>query len=342
MNSFPINTIFDYFPGNHGLTEEVIYFQQPTDENEKIPIFSGSKNNESPIGYIKLDAVNKVGNKISYFQGPCIILTKDGSAGLLTFKSLQDGLFTLNHHACVLKPKVEFVNKVDLEWFALQYHDKFLQYVTSKSDNGVFSTEWFDRIFFELPDIKLQIRQKNKKSILLTLQNELRNIKFKISQLFNSYKFEGVGTLTPISEIFQIRGGNSGLTEEFIYYNLPNNEDESIPIYSGATLDSNNLGYISNFAKPDNKSLKHFKGPAILVIRKGLAGKMLKITEAIYTANDDVYIFELKNKYKHLIDLEWFIYQYQDLFFHIVTSKSDNATFNKEYCQSQNVLIPDY
>jgi len=69
---------------------------------------------------------------------------------------------------------------------------------------------------------------------------------------------------------------------------------------------------------------------------------MIKVTDQQYTANDDVYIFELKKHYNQSIDLDWFIYQFQDLFFQIVTSKSDNATFNKEYCESMRVLIPDF
>ena len=38
---------------------------------------------------------------------------------------------------------------------------------------------------------------------------------------------------------------------------------------------------------------------------------------------------------------DYIMHEYQDLFFNLVTSKSDNATFNKEYASRQIVKIPD-
>jgi hypothetical protein len=39
-------------------------------------------------------------------------------------------------------------------------------------------------------------------------------------------------------------------------------------------------------------------------------------------------------------NLRWFAHQFQGLFYNLVTSKSDNATFNKEYAERQTVKIP--
>ena len=37
----------------------------------------------------------------------------------------------------------------------------------------------------------------------------------------------------------------------------------------------------------------------------------------------------------------WFVFQYQELFKNLVTSKSDNATFSKEYAERQKVTFPN-
>lgn len=337
-----ISNVFDYFPGTHGLTEETIYNYQPLSIDEKIPIFSGSQNNIIPIAYIRKNARNNKGEPISYFDGPCLILTKDGSAGLITYK--EKGLFTINHHACVLKLKDTWKGKLDIEWFAQQYQSSLYQYVTSKSDNRVFSTRWFDRVQFEIPPYPLQIRQKNRKKILLQLKYRIKTFLDKFKDILEivpinlTYEnFENV----ELSKILFFKGGNSGLTEDFIYYNQPSNENEKIEIFSSATLEVNRMGYISRNAKPNGKKLKIFIAPAILTARNGYAGLMTYIQRGEFTTNDHAYVLIPKRDWEEKINLKWFIYAYQELFYTLVTSKSDNATFDKEYASRQIVKIPD-
>lgn len=337
-----ISEVFDYFPGTHGLTEEIIYDHQPSSVDESVPIFSGSQNNIIPIAYIRKNAINNKGESVSYFEGPCLILTKDGSAGLITYK--ERGVFTINHHACVLRLKDIWEEKLDVEWFAQQYQSSLRQYVTSKSDNRVFSTKWFDRVQFKIPSHHLQIRQRNKKKILIQLKNRIETSLDRarvisecaiVNSTCKTYEND------ELSKIFYFKGGNSGLTEEFIYYNLPINEEESIEILSSATLKVNRMGRISRNAKPNGKMLKIFKCPAILVTRNGYAGSMTYISSGEFTTNDHAYVLTPKKDWKDKIKLKWFVHQYQDLFFNLVTSKSDNATFDKGYASRQIVKIPD-
>ena len=337
-----ISEVFDYFPGTHGLTEEIIYDHQPSSVDESVPIFSGSQNNIIPIAYIRKNAINNKGESVSYFEGPCLILTKDGSAGLITYK--ESGVFTINHHACVLRLKDIWEEKLDVEWFAQQYQSYLYQYVTSKSDNRVFSTKWFDRVQFEIPSYSLQIRQKNKKRMLLQLKSRIETTLNRLGVILEQV----IVNLTyvthenvELSKVLSFKGGNSGLTEDFIYYNQPTNEEESIEILSSATLDVNRMGFISQNAKPNGKNLKIFRGPAILVARNGYAGSMTYIPSGEFTTNDHAYVLTSKKDWKDKINLMWFIHEYQDLFFNLVTSKSDNATFDKGYASRQTVKIPD-
>lgn len=59
-----------------------------------------------------------------------------------------------------------------------------------------------------------------------------------------------------LGNIFYFKGGNSGLTEEFVYNNQPTKDDEKIPILSSATLEINLMGYVAKDAKPKEKKLK--------------------------------------------------------------------------------------
>lgn len=130
------------------------------------------------------------------------------------------------------------------------------------------------------------------------------------------------------------------MIEEFIYHNLPETEEDKIEILTSATLERTAMGFISTNAKPNNKKLKIFECPAILVARNGYAGTMTYIPIGRFTTNDHAYVLIPKKAWKDKINLEWFISEYQELFFKIVTSKSDNATFSKEYAERQIIQIP--
>ena len=337
-----ISKLFDYFPGNHGLTEEIIYGYQPTTLDDRVPIFSGSQDNIIPIGYIRKNALNKAGVKVVYFEPPCLVLTKDGSAGLLTYMDESSGIFTINHHACILRLKGKWKHKLDPEWFAFQNRRGLYQYVTSKSDNMVFSTKWFGRIDFQVPDYDIQLRQQTKRNkLIMSLKGIDKLYNLANETVKNTSLILDNTTAHTIADIFEFIGGHTGLTEEFIYNNQPNNEGEGIPIYSGATIETNLMGHIQIDAKLGDESIKIHESPCILVSRKGQAGAMRYIEGKRFTINDDAYVLVPKEVWQDKINLRWFAYQYQELFYNLVTSKSDNATFNKEYAKKQKIEIPE-
>lgn len=74
-------------------------------------------------------------------------------------------------------------------------------------------------------------------------------------------------------EYFNVYGGNSGLTESIIYWNPPKNKKRNIVVYSGATLDMTLMGNIDSATTINGKPIKIFTAPAIVIVRKGLAGK---------------------------------------------------------------------
>jgi hypothetical protein len=77
------------------------------------------------------------------------------------------------------------------------------------------------------------------------------------------------------------------------------------------------------------------------VARNGYAGSMKYIETGEFTTNDHAYVLTPKTAWEGKVNLRWFSHQYQALFHNLVTSKSDNATFNKEYAEKQETIIPD-
>lgn len=336
-----VKDLFDYTPGNHGLTEETIYFHQADAPESAIPVYSGSASNDKPIAYISRTAKNNKDNPVTYFRGPCLILTKDGSAGLLTYVGPEAGEFTINHHACVLKLKGKYKNVVDLNWFEFQYKSLFYKYISSKSDNGVFSIEWFDRIEVEVPDMKFQLNDLKKRRTIFDAAKKLASISVQVRGLLgNEVVSTESGEPVTVGTAFNFFGGNSGLIEELIYNHQATADEAAVKVLSGATTDTNALGSISADVVIGKKKLKTFEGPGIVVIRKGLAGKMKYFASGKFTINDDAYVMKVRPEWQSKVNPVWFMHQYQSLFFNIVTSKSDNGTFSKEYASQQLIVVP--
>lgn len=145
-----------------------------------------------------------------------------------------------------------------------------------------------------------------------------------------------------VDDVFDVSGGNSGLTEEFIYNNAPSILGDRIEVITSATEQANSMGYVSKQAVlPNGKPIKIFDGECIVVARNGYAGTMRYSNGKRFTANDHVYVLTAKPEWQDRIYLEWFIQQYQRTFWNITSSKSDNATFNKDYLQRIQITVPD-
>lgn len=144
-----------------------------------------------------------------------------------------------------------------------------------------------------------------------------------------------------LDTFIQFNSGNSGLTQEFIYENLPMGTDEKIIVLSASKYYKKIMGYIKRDVSIGNRKLKTYNGETILVVRKGLAGKMHYYKELEYTINEDAYVITVRDKYKDKINLQWFAYFFQKLFFNITTAREGNGTFSKEYAKQQYVEIPE-
>ena len=335
-----IRDIFKVEGGNGGLTEEFIYMNQPSNESESIPILSSATIEDNLMGSISKNTILPNGRKMKTFFAPAIIITRNGFAGEMTY--LSSGQFTINDHAYVMTLKEAWKDRVNLRWFASQCHELFRNLVTSKSDNATFSKEYAEKQTIAIPHVDIQNNIAKKLIKLDTLKKTIYSYLIELQCVLDS----AILNVTPIynetiKTVFNVIGGNGDLTEEFIYQNQPLNENTKIKIYSGSTIQSNSLGFIDKTAQKRTKRLRIFQAPAIIVVRKGLAGTMKYVKNGCFTTTDDAYTMILKKEWEDKVNLRWFALQYRELFKNLVTSKSDNATFSKEYAKMQNVELPD-
>jgi type I restriction enzyme S subunit len=322
-----IGNIFNFLP-EMNLIEEYLY-----NHSGSYPVYSGQTKDQGILGFI--DSYNQ--------QLPCATFTTYGvGAGKLFYR--QAGKFTIGRNCMGLRPKKEYSKEINLEWFVFSFQNLF--YSLRRGDiqgQGSLNHLLLERQPIVIPNIDTQLQQLKKYKLLESMRNQVHSPIHKLTEIrhFTTDYPPGAtiaeGTLGTFMDFI---GGNSGLTEEFIYDNYPESDTDRVEILTSATLEREAMGFISKNAKIENRELKMFETPAILVARNGYAGTMTYISHGFFTTNDHAYVLTAKNEWKDKINLEWFSNEYQELFFQIVTSRSDNATFNKEYAERQTIKIP--
>ena len=320
-----IGNIFDFLQETN-LTEEDFY-----NNAGEYPVFSGQTENNGIVGYLNTFNQNL----------PCVTFTTYGSAGKLFFR---EGKYSIGRNCMGLRPKELYFNEINLRWFAYAFQNLFYRLrIGDPKGQKSLNQLLLKRIKIKIPDLDIQERQLILYENLFKLK---KSINLKISEIFNTLKLKNkyndseIEAIDELKIFFDILGGNSGLTEEFIYYNLPESEKDTVLILTSSTLERTSMGFISEHARPNNKKLKIFNAPAILIARNGYAGTMNYIDNGRFTTNDHAYVLKPKAIWKNRINLEWFILEYQELFYKIITSKSDNATFSKDYAERQLIKIP--
>lgn len=321
-----IGKIFDFLPETNIIEE---YFYNHTGD---YPVYSGQTENQGIVG--KIDDYNQ--------ELPCVTFTTYGkNAGKLFYR---EGKYTIGRNCMGLRPKKKYTKDINLKWCAFLFQNLFYR-LRIGDPQGQMSLNklLLYRVSIKVPDIKAQERQLICYERLLNLKkhiNKAVNDHLKLMKFYKTYPKDSIVAIDSIKTFFRITGGNSGLTEEFIYNNFSLADDERIEILTSATLERTAMGSISMNATPNNKKLKIFECPNILVARNGYAGTMTHIARGRITTNDHAYVLTPRNTWKDKINLEWFINEYQELFLKIVTSKSDNATFSKEYTKRQIIQLP--
>lgn len=321
-----IGNLFDFIPETN-ITEEYLYIHPG-----EYPVYSGQTEAQGILGYI--DTFNQ--------HLPCVTFTTYGvGAGKLFYRQ---GKYTVGRNCMGLRPKQIYSDKINLEWFAYSFQNTFYRLrIGDTQGQRSLNRLLLERQVITVPDIQIQNKQLMQYGRLeLALQRVGRLILRlqNISNFSRQYPTDSIVAEGKFDDFLQFTGGNSGLTEEFIYSNLPQSPSDSIKILTSSTLERTSMGFIARYAKPKRHKLKIFKAPAIIVARNGYAGRMSYISDGEFTTNDHAYVLAPKLDWKDSINLEWLIYQYQGLFYSLVTSRTDNATFNKEYAERQSIKIP--
>jgi len=130
------SSFFQILSNTTDLTEEYLYAHQPT-SGKTIPVYSPSI---LPIGYV--DEVDAEENEFSVLTGPVIIVARKGYAGRLTV--VNANRLIVHEDAYAIRPRDEFADKINLDWFAGHYSAEFQANRTALWGIGDFPRERFE------------------------------------------------------------------------------------------------------------------------------------------------------------------------------------------------------
>lgn len=312
--------------GNYALTEESIYASLQSG-NELVPLYGGNKEHISREKMISVNTKNKKGNPVKIFSGEGIILSLDGSAGSMTYKNNEK--FVLNHHAGFITLRDDAEKEVCLEFFAI-YMQNYYRNLCVSDGSKTLSLEQLYSENFELPSFETQKQilkilkpVKNSIEILVNLKERLQKILEKeVVFKYTDYQAKNV----PIKTCIDYLSGNQGLTEEYIYKMLQNNNPR-YEVLSSSTEVRTMMGSIP-YCNVNDKPIKVFENKeGLLVTRNGKAGQTKYLSPGKYTVNDHAYILFVSDDSEYDIDLEWLSIQYKAQFLQYASS-SDNGTWN--------------
>ena len=326
--------------GNYALTDEAVYASIQNGD-EFIPLYGGNKSHCSTERRISISAKTKKGVPITVFSGEGIIISLDGSAGSMTYKSRER--FALNHHAGFITLREDAKEKVNLEFFAIYLQNYYRNLSVSDGSKTLSLTQIYSEEF-DLPPFDVQCRSLDLLKKTAPKIEQLTRVKEKLTALmekefsvdYHNYQ----GKAVPISDCIDYLSGNSGLTEEVVYQML-HNEGPRYVILSSAAEGNSTLGEVP-FCQINGRPLKTFVNQeGLLVNRKGKAGITRYIKPGMYSLNDDAYILFNKADSPYSIDLRWLGMQYRKTFLSY-SSSADNGTWNMTgFFQFTKIDIPD-
>ncbi|MDA2920660.1 restriction endonuclease subunit S [Desulfobacterota bacterium AH_259_B03_O07] len=160
------------------------------------------------------------------------------------------------------------------------------------------------------------------------MANRLEMIRVKVPK--SKIKYSGVA-----NDFFAILENSQGITEEFLYAHQPTTKNV-VNVYS--TSDTP-IG-----ALDENKILNSFttiKGPAIVVARKGYAGRLFVVEDERFIVHEDAYPIKPKPQYVQEIDLWWFVGHYSAEFQSDRTSFWGIGDFPRERFRNQEINLPN-
>lgn len=326
-----IEDCFNIIGGNSGLTEEVIYNFKPTSLQNTVQIFSSALSDKTAMGHIDKHAYIG-GKKIKTFNEPCIIISRNGNAGLTSY---TEKLIATTDHAYIITAKEKYKNQIDLKWFSIFSAAIIADCISNNGSNATFSKDLFlkQEISYPFPDISEQKK-------IVAEYEKIENIKKKVAEysdkinalLFLSIEYSSHET-KKIGDLFIVKTGRR-ITEEDVY-----NHIGSFPCITSQTS-NNGITWLADYSWLNDNYNKYIvtADECLTWTKDGAKCGTFFYRDFSFYPNDHCGVLIPKKEYKDEINLKWFMYTHRAYINSFVTQNNSQAMLYNG--TMENIEIP--
>lgn len=147
-----------------------------------------------------------------------------------------------------------------------------------------------------------------------------------------TYDAETLTIACKLPELFAIKKGDTGLTEEIIYRYF---DVDGFPVYGGGT--GSRFKIMRSARTANNKPVTVFSGPAIIISMDGTSGSMRVIEDGDFCLNHHGSVLAPVDP---SIDLHWFVQQHEQYLKALASNQGSSATLTMEKLKDFCVKVP--
>ncbi|MBR1598402.1 MAG: restriction endonuclease subunit S [Lachnospiraceae bacterium] len=332
-----IEDFFEIGSGNSGLTENIIYLNQPKSKDTAVKVFSSSTQEKTSMSFIDEGTYIKKNSKmvnIKIYQSEGIIIARNGKAGNMIY--VNEDKYTMNDHAYVLYVKDKYKKDINIKYVLYKMRAICELCVTSdKGGNRTFNKTLFEKMEVVIPTIKEQnkivdeyIRIEELYKLLLQKKEELQNTMFKIVKVN--------GAIYKVGDVFKVLAGKR-IKEEDVYYHKG--------CFPCATAQTTNSG-ITWYA--DRKWLESISSKSIITeecitwTKDGAKTGTMFYRDYPFYANDHCGVLIPKSEFKNKIYMKWFVFSQVHNIRQAVTARTGQTMLYIEQMKGVTFRLPSY
>lgn len=312
-----------FFPLEKGVSKLTSYavYRSLDYKGDLVPMWGGNNEHRTENLYVSVNAKNKDNKPIRIFEGPCLIISLDGSAGSMTYKD-KGVRFALNHHAGVLK--VRDASILNLEYFKYRF-ENFLKNLSVSDGSKTLSKKLLEKQAFELPSLKEQEAILGRYKALDLTKQKLEKYQKELAKLQTQMlEVPNIETdKVPLTTMFSVNQGHQ-ITDLELY-----SSDGDIPVYTG----NNEIKGRWDKTIVDKEDL-----PCLSYPSKANSG-VVYVQDKMFDANNTALLIP-RDEWRERLHLDWFRLKLPPIFLDLMTSKEGVSYLNKEIVEGITIDLP--
>ncbi len=337
MLSGRIQDFFEIGSGNSGLTEKIIYLNQPKSEKTSVKVFSSSTQEKTTMSFVDEGTFlvkNKKMIRLKIYRQEGIIIARNGKAGNMLY--VNEEKYTMNDHAYILYAKEKYAKYINLRYVLYRMQSLCELCVTSdKGGNRTFNKTLFEKMEVAIPEIKEQNKIVEEYTKWETLYDYLLQKKKELQQMLSKI-VKVNGETYKVSDVFKVSAGKR-IKEEDVYYHKGN-----FPCATAQTKNNGITWYADREWLESISKKSIITKPCITWTKDGAKTGTMFYRDYPFYASDHCGVLIPKKEFEKKIYMKWFVFSQGYNIRQAVTARTGQTMLYKEQMKGIIFQMPSY